>query len=122
MQCDVRSDVAKVTHHYHNVTRLCAPIRQVKLWDQRSPACLHTLHSVDLFAAVNDACWSPTRSTVLASVAGKHMYFLKLSYSIKLLVCLPLSAHSSKSFCIIALPLPLPLNQVAVLHMHFCWS
>jgi WD40 repeat protein len=114
MQCDVRSDVAKVTHHYHNVTRLCAPIRQVKLWDQRSPACLHTLHSVDLFAAVNDACWSPTRSTVLASVAGKH--------SIKLLVFLPLLVHSSKSICIIALPLPLPLNLVAVLHMHFCWS
>ncbi|KAG5182360.1 hypothetical protein JKP88DRAFT_263199 [Tribonema minus] len=47
----------------------CSADWTVKLWDQRAPQCLKNLRSADLFAAVNDVCWSPTSSTLLASAA-----------------------------------------------------
>lgn len=42
----------------------------VRLWEERQMTPLHTLRSVDLWDVVNDVAWSPTCSTVFASVAG----------------------------------------------------
>lgn len=42
----------------------------VRLWEERQVEPLHTLRSIDLWDAVNDVAWSPTCSTVFASVAA----------------------------------------------------
>ncbi|CAM9678749.1 unnamed protein product [Chrysoparadoxa australica] len=48
----------------------CSADWTVRLWDQRQTCSLHVFHSVDLAAGVNDIAWSPTSSTIFASVAG----------------------------------------------------
>ncbi|CAM9993072.1 unnamed protein product [Choristocarpus tenellus] len=48
----------------------CSADWTVRLWEQRQATPIHTLRSVDLSDVVNDVAWSPTCSTVFASVAG----------------------------------------------------